>query len=405
MARIKKGEKTPSRASSSRSRASASKKKPASAAADKAFTGAKRDGLILLFIALAIIVLLREWFHVGALVGDILHHGIAGLVGVLSIIFPLVLAFFAYVFFRGESTRVYQRSIIAVVLMIISVDGLVHIFIRPEHIMDDMTVLEDAGGLLGWGAGGLAEALLSVWAAVPLLILLFLWAILYGTQISLGTILSYIRDFFSSDSDNEEDREQHAVASPSLPYDKAHTIEDEDKEETRVIPQYSDYDSSTSSDSDKTEVLPLSSLGSSDDVVPDFLPQTVASKPLTVPNQEKTPVSSSSSSDTLSTPSLSEKTVGPAVNDNYQLPDVSLLKKGKPHAQRTEANDQVCAALQQVFSDFNVDAKVVDFQRGPTVTQYEVLKLIELRTYQRTLLMLLHRQMCVLFRQFQVKVQ
>ena len=56
----------------------------------------------------------------------------------------------------------------------------------------------------------------------------------------------------------------------------------------------------------------------------------------------------------------------------YQLPNLGLLAKGQPHAARTPANDHVIAALTTTFQQFNVDAKVVGFLRGPSVTQYEV---------------------------------
>ncbi|MBT1165682.1 DNA translocase FtsK [Bifidobacterium simiarum] len=56
----------------------------------------------------------------------------------------------------------------------------------------------------------------------------------------------------------------------------------------------------------------------------------------------------------------------------YHLPDLELLAHGKPHAARTPANDKVIAALQSTFQQFKVDAKVVGFLRGPSVTQYEV---------------------------------
>ena len=56
----------------------------------------------------------------------------------------------------------------------------------------------------------------------------------------------------------------------------------------------------------------------------------------------------------------------------YQLPSLDILAKGKPHAARTPSNDRVIRALTSTFEQFNVDAKVVGFLRGPSVTQYEV---------------------------------
>ena len=49
-----------------------------------------------------------------------------------------------------------------------------------------------------------------------------------------------------------------------------------------------------------------------------------------------------------------------------------MLAKGKPHATRTPENDKVIRALSNTFEQFKVDAKVVGFLRGPSVTQYEV---------------------------------
>ncbi len=59
-------------------------------------------------------------------------------------------------------------------------------------------------------------------------------------------------------------------------------------------------------------------------------------------------------------------------NGTYQLPDLNLLVQGKPHAAKTQANENVIAALGATFREFGVDAKVVGFLRGPSVTQYEV---------------------------------
>lgn len=56
----------------------------------------------------------------------------------------------------------------------------------------------------------------------------------------------------------------------------------------------------------------------------------------------------------------------------YHLPDLNMLVKGQPHAMRTPSNDNVIRALTSTFQQFSVDAKVVGFLRGPSVTQYEV---------------------------------
>jgi S-DNA-T family DNA segregation ATPase FtsK/SpoIIIE len=56
----------------------------------------------------------------------------------------------------------------------------------------------------------------------------------------------------------------------------------------------------------------------------------------------------------------------------YTLPDSSFLLEGPPHKTRSEVNDQVVAALGEVFEQFKVSAEVVGFSRGPTVTRYEV---------------------------------
>ena len=56
----------------------------------------------------------------------------------------------------------------------------------------------------------------------------------------------------------------------------------------------------------------------------------------------------------------------------YHLPDLNILKKGAPHAAHTPENDRVIRALTVTFQQFNVDAKVIGFLRGPSVTMYEV---------------------------------
>jgi S-DNA-T family DNA segregation ATPase FtsK/SpoIIIE len=56
----------------------------------------------------------------------------------------------------------------------------------------------------------------------------------------------------------------------------------------------------------------------------------------------------------------------------YELPSQDLLRTGPAAKAKSKANEIVVAALTEVFSQFEIDAQVTGFMRGPTVTRYEV---------------------------------
>ncbi|WP_234417988.1 DNA translocase FtsK [Miniimonas sp. S16] len=56
----------------------------------------------------------------------------------------------------------------------------------------------------------------------------------------------------------------------------------------------------------------------------------------------------------------------------YNLPASDVLVEGAPHKTRSAANDRVVDSLTDVLEQFDVDATVTGFTRGPTVTRYEV---------------------------------
>jgi S-DNA-T family DNA segregation ATPase FtsK/SpoIIIE len=57
---------------------------------------------------------------------------------------------------------------------------------------------------------------------------------------------------------------------------------------------------------------------------------------------------------------------------DYRLPDPAALREGPPHRRGSKANQIVVAALTEVLEQFDIDAEVTGFQRGPTVTRYEI---------------------------------
>ncbi len=81
------------------------------------------------------------------------------------------------------------------------------------------------------------------------------------------------------------------------------------------------------------------------------------------------PVINSPSSEKLEDPVVIN-----SVNENYQLPPISLLKtiKSSSNKENEELAKENIKRLEQVLSDFDITGKVVQVNIGPTVTQYEL---------------------------------
>jgi S-DNA-T family DNA segregation ATPase FtsK/SpoIIIE len=87
-----------------------------------------------------------------------------------------------------------------------------------------------------------------------------------------------------------------------------------------------------------------------------------------VPRNVQAPVATSVTSTTAKRPEQLLLTA----DSQYALPPQDLLRTGPAAKAKSKANDTVVAALTEVFAQFEIDAQVTGFMRGPTVTRYEV---------------------------------
>jgi S-DNA-T family DNA segregation ATPase FtsK/SpoIIIE len=59
-------------------------------------------------------------------------------------------------------------------------------------------------------------------------------------------------------------------------------------------------------------------------------------------------------------------------DSHYELPPADILRTGPAAKAKSKVNESVVASLTEVFKQFEIDAEVTGFMRGPTVTRYEV---------------------------------
>lgn len=316
---------------------------------------ARRDGLALTLIGLAIIIALREWFQLSGALGSVIHHITAGPVGLLSIFVPIVLVFFAIRLFRASTRDANKNLVIGTVLLIVAITGILHVARGAGNPMDDIAGVENAGGIVGWLVGGGLSYLLSPWGAIPILVLVAIFAILYGTSTSIRDILDMVRD---KKPEREDGAAKQSLAERiKAKRDAALNEESEPYEEPYEIDQAPDLP--------KVDMAPKQKPKAKTENPPTQTRVLSPKESIDLPAPAPSPDEPDEEPTVFEQPELSSSLA-------YELPDMKMLSEGAPHLERSQVNDNVVAALTRVFEEFSVDATVTGFSRGPTVTQYEV---------------------------------
>ena len=360
----------------------------------------KRDAAAFVAVAAAIVIALREWFQISGEAGDAIHHASAGLFGIFSVVLPLVLIALAVELVSARSGRsALPHHVAGGIGITAALTGLVHIS-RGNPAMGADPGIEAAGGLLGWFVARPLALLLSGWGAGALMILLLSYSILLATRTAVADVPARLRDLAAHLSGQRPEGEGEAVdQAGGDPAKEARRKARKDLAagDDAFLDEY-DGDESFRKATDTESVGETRLLESGPIVAPAAAPTpaprprqstpdaptemltqmrpAVAPAPVQVPAHVPEP--EPEPEDEPAPPPITDEPEGafqPNLDDSisYTLPSEDLLVSGPPHMTRSSVNDQVVAALGQVFADFNVDARVTGFSRGPTVTRYEVV--------------------------------
>ncbi|MEN9324814.1 MAG: hypothetical protein RL414_568 [Actinomycetota bacterium] len=300
----------------------------------------QRDGFAFLVLILALISAAGTWFHLNNAVGEFIRATLLGGFGRIAILTPLVLIYFAFRLFRTpDESRATGRITVGTLVLLLTSTALAHIF---NGSVGDMgkTSMQGGGGWIGFGVAAPVVALMTNILAVPILLLLFFFGILVVTATPVSKVLERLSAIFHwSKGRVNEARAARAEI------DEDFEISDTPAFDTPLVQDFGNSEPEEEIDEEEFDQ--------------EFTVE--------VPRTEQ-PVAKSS------TPAPT----GPAhqlllsADTPYTLPSMDLLKAGAPSKGKSKANETVVAALTQVFSQFNVEASVTGFMRGPTVTRYEV---------------------------------
>ncbi|MFL6162287.1 MAG: DNA translocase FtsK [Jatrophihabitantaceae bacterium] len=294
----------------------------------------RRDGAGLAMLAVAVVSAMAVWFTAAGALGRAVTAGYRLLAGNAAVLVPVLLAAGAVHILRQQPQPERRgRLLVGGGSLALTVTGMLHLWADSPTSPHGWS---HAGGLLGALPGQL-ERVLPASLLVLLLFLLGCFGTLVVTATPISALPEMLHELFGRRAAPTGDEEDEAFEAPVRP-----------ARSRRRAPEPYLADPFPVEDDDATAELPEAA-------AKPRRPRT--GKPV---EQDLPPITR---------PTQLELHGGAGL---YTLPSTDLLGTGSQHLAHTRANDEVIAALSQVFEEFIVDCAVTGFSRGPTVTRYEV---------------------------------
>jgi len=339
----------------------------------------RRDGIGLLLLAIALVAAASQWWSLDGPVDVTADAVVLGSAGRLAWAVPLVLIGLSWWVLRHPAGHAPTgRLVIGWAATIGGVLGIAHALAGTPQPFEGSEAMRSGGGFLGFMVAAPLVSGLTVWLAVPLMLLMVAFGLLILTATPVHQVperLAVIRDRVLYGRPVEEvidlvDADSHDLGgTEGHPRRRSRRWFRSRREPELLLPTGPEAFESPV----LAEELPvgevIDDLDNGDfDVVPVPSPALIA--PGTVP--ESGPVTKLGGVSTSSPLPARVEQLLLGGDVTYTLPDPSLLRTGTPHKLRSKANDAVVASLTEVLEQFGIDARVTGFTRGPTVTRYEV---------------------------------
>jgi DNA segregation ATPase FtsK/SpoIIIE, S-DNA-T family len=350
---------------------------------DKIAKEDRRDGLPFFLFILGVAGAVFAWFLAKqdwAVGLNVVTFGL--LFGRVSYALPVVLVIFAIYLMRNpSSTRNNGRIGIGLFLLLVSISGFFHTYAaKPPQPSDGEWALAYAGGVFGWLVSvaflnTLGSAPFNVWATGLVLVVFVFGSLLILTKTTpnrIGERFRQLAAYLFGASANKpkaehvQDEVLDAFDGTKVPWWRKGKTGDEPAFDTPIATTQAMFGGETDED-----VLDTLFGDPVEPNVPSVDTADAATEPINIPAAPvfvappATPATTTSrAADTQAIPVPTRRP--------YVLPPSNFLAPGTPPKAKSAANEQIVVAITNVFKEFGVEAAVVGFSRGPTVTRYEV---------------------------------
>ena len=330
----------------------------------------RRDGFGLALIGTAVIVAASVWWQTSGGIMEGIRTLVAGSVGKIAWLVPLILVAVGVRNLRDPVRNgPLGRQFVGWAAIAFGVLGIVHVANgSPEPRLGDASRLQQAGGAVGYVVASLLLDLTRTpYVVVPLLALLTVFGILVVTATPVYRVPERLRGLRDRILGRQREEASDPGATPRrhahTPSDTVGAPGDSPAYDTPVVP-----DEAATSGRGRRSRKHAQPADAVYDVMADadvaqaaeasIAPAAAEPAPLVAPEHAAMPLR------------LEQLELGGDVV--YALPAGEVLKPGTAHKPRTPASDAVVGRLTEVLTQFEIDATVTGYTRGPTVTRYIV---------------------------------